>query len=101
MGGTARVTVTLPSELVEGIDHFETNRSRFVAETVAHELARRRREELKRSLANPHPEALELAEAGLGAWAATLPAEESDRVDMGAGAAVRWVEGLGWVAERA
>jgi len=38
MATTERVTVTLPVELVEGIDRFERNRSRFIAEAVAHEL---------------------------------------------------------------
>jgi hypothetical protein len=37
---------------------------------------------------------------GLGTWAPTLPAEESDVVDMGAGGAIRWVEGHGRVTER-
>ena len=51
-----RVTVTLPQELVEEIDRCERNRSRFIAEAVAHELALRRRQGLLRSVANPHPE---------------------------------------------
>jgi predicted alpha/beta-fold hydrolase len=101
MGATARVTVTLPFELLEGIDRFEQNRSRFIAEAVAHELVNRRREQLKRSLANPHPEASELADVGLAAWASSLPAGDDDLVDVNAGAAVRWVEGRGWVAESA
>jgi hypothetical protein len=62
MATTERVTVTLPVELVESIDRFERNRSRFIAEAVAHELVRRRRDGLLRSLKNPHPEAAELAE---------------------------------------
>jgi metal-responsive CopG/Arc/MetJ family transcriptional regulator len=33
-----RVTVTMPSELVAGIDRIESNRSRFIAEAVRHEL---------------------------------------------------------------
>ena len=96
MGATARVTVTLPFELLEGIDRFESNRSRFIAEAVEHELVSRRREELKRSLANPHPEASELADVGLAAWGTSLPAGDDDLVDVNAGAAVRWVEGRGW-----
>jgi hypothetical protein len=68
MARSERVTVTLAIELIEGIDHFERNRSRFIAEAVEHELVRRRRKELLRSLKNPHSEAAELAETGLAAW---------------------------------
>jgi metal-responsive CopG/Arc/MetJ family transcriptional regulator len=41
-----RVTVTMPGSLVAEIDRYERNRSRFIAEAVRHELARRRREAL-------------------------------------------------------
>ena len=34
MASTERVTVTLPAELVKEIDHFERNRSRFIAEAA-------------------------------------------------------------------
>jgi len=100
MGATTeRVTVTLPIELVEGIDRVERNRSRFIAEAVEHELAHRRRAGLLRSLASPHPEAGELEEAGLADWGSSLPADDEGLVDMNAGQAVRWVEGQGWVEE--
>ena len=98
---TERVTVTLPAELVEGIDRFERNRSRFITEAVEHELSRRRREGLLQSLANPHPEAAELAETGLSDWAASLPSGDDGLVDEAAGKPVRWVEGQGWVKESA
>jgi len=97
MKGTARVTVTLPAELVERIDQLERNRSRFVVEAVARELVRRRRAGLLISLKHPHPEVAELAEAGLEAWGADLPAADRDLVDRAAGKPVRWVEGRGWV----
>jgi hypothetical protein len=84
--------------LVEGIDRLERNRSRFIAEAVEHELLRRRREGLLRSLASPHPEAEQLADVGLADWAATLPTDEG-LVDEAAGQRVRWVEGQGWVEE--
>jgi Arc/MetJ-type ribon-helix-helix transcriptional regulator len=61
MAGVERVTVTLPNDLVRDIDRREKNRSKFVAEAVRHELDRRRRKELGRSLQNPHPESAELA----------------------------------------
>lgn len=99
MATTERVTVTLPIELVEGIDRFERNRSRFIAEAVEHELLRRRREGLLRSLANPHREAVDLAETGLAEWRASLPAGDEGLVDESAGKPVRWVEGQGWVEE--
>lgn len=101
MATTERVTVTLPVELVEGIDRFERNRSRFIAEAVEHELVSRRRDGLLRSLKNPHPEAAELAEAGLADWGASLPADDEGLVDVAAGKAVRWVEGQGWMDESA
>jgi hypothetical protein len=99
MASTERVTVTLPAELVKGIDRFERNRSRFIAEAVEHELIRRRREGLLRSL--EHPEAAELADTGLADWGASLPCDDDGLVDVNAGKPVRWVEGQGWVEESA
>ena len=101
MATNERVTVTLPTQLVEDIQHFERNRSRFIVEAVERELARRRREGLRESLSKPHPEASELADAGLAEWAAGLPLGDEDLVDMSAGRAVRWIEGQGWIEERA
>jgi hypothetical protein len=99
MATTERVTVTLPTDLVEGIDRFERNRSRFVTEAVKHELIRRRRAGLLRSLRSPHPEAGELAETGFADWGASLPADDEGLVDEAAGRPVRWVEGEGWTEE--
>ena len=62
MVSVERVTLTLPNDLVRDIDRRENNRSKFVAEAVRHELDRRRRAELRRSLQNPHPESAALAE---------------------------------------
>lgn len=101
MATTERVTVTLPIDLVESIDRLERNRSRFIAEAVEHELVRRRREGLLRSLASPHPDAAELAETGLADWGASLPSNDGGLVDEAAGRPVRWVEGQGWVEESA
>ncbi len=102
MPTTERVTVTLPRELIESIDHLERNRSRFIAEAVAHELVRRRREGLMASLETPHPEAAELAETGMADWVASLPVEDDESlVDVSAGKPVRWIEGQGWVEESA
>ena len=98
MANVDRVTVTLPNDLVRDIDRREKNRSKFVAEAVRNELDRRRREELRRSLHNPHPESAELAEQGLEEWARGLPEEDGQAlVDSNAGKAVQWVPGEGWV----
>lgn len=98
MTATTRVTVTLPADLVEEIDRLERNRSKFVLEGVRRELERRRREALRASLRAPHPEASEVAEEGLSAWADELPEEGVDElVDPEAGRAVRWVPDEGWV----
>jgi Arc/MetJ-type ribon-helix-helix transcriptional regulator len=101
MASVERVTVTLPMDLVRDIDRREKNRSKFVADAVRHELDRRRREELRRSLQNPHPESAELADEGLAAWTRSLPEEDSEAlVDSSAGKPVRWVSGEGWVEGR-
>jgi len=97
----ARVTVTLPPELVAEIDRRERNRSRFVLDAVRREVLRRRREELRRSLANPHVESSELAEAGLDEWGtARGAAEDADLLDPHTSRPIRWVEGRGWVERR-
>ena len=98
MGSTERVTVTLSAELVEGIDRLERNRSRFVAEAVEHELARRRHDALLRSVQSPHRETADLADAGLGDWTSDLPDDEG-LVDAAGGTPVRWIDGQGWVRE--
>jgi hypothetical protein len=65
------------------IDRLEKSRSKFVLEAVRHELVRRGREGLQRSLRNPHPESEPLAEAGFDEWADGLPAEDAaGLVDM-------------------
>lgn len=91
-----RVTVTMPAELVSGIDRYEPNRSRFIAEAVRHELRRRRRLELQRSLDTPHPDSLATASLGLQAWAEALPDTESDLLDPAAGVPIRWNPEQGW-----
>jgi Arc/MetJ-type ribon-helix-helix transcriptional regulator len=101
MAGVERVTVTLPNDLVRDIDRREKNRSKFVAEAVRHELDRRRRKELRRSLQNPHPESAEFAGLGLEEWTRGLPDEDTEALlDSSAGKPVRWVSGEGWVEGR-
>jgi Arc/MetJ-type ribon-helix-helix transcriptional regulator len=101
MSAVDRVTVTLPNDLVRDIDRREKNRSRFVAEAVRNELDRRRREDLSRSLQNPHPESADLADQGLEEWTRSLPDEDTEAlVDSNAGTPVQWVSGEGWVEGR-
>lgn len=101
MADIERVTVTLPNDLVKEIDRREKNRSKFVMEAVRHELDRRRRAELRRSLQNPHPESVELAGQGLEEWSQGLPEEDTEAlVDCSAGKPVQWVPSEGWVEGR-
>ena len=100
MPSVERVTVTLPNDLLKDIDRLEKNRSKFVAEAIRHELDRRRRAELRRSLASPHPESMELAGQSLEEWTRSLPEEDTGAlVNDAAGTAVRWIPGQGWVEE--
>ena len=101
MASVERVTVTLPDELVREIDRREKNRSKFVADAVRRELDHRRRLELRRSLQNPHPESLELAEQGLDEWSQELPEEDAQSlIDTRTLKPIRWVPGQGWVEDR-
>jgi hypothetical protein len=100
MASAERVTITLAADLLEEIDRVERNRSRFIAQAVAHELARRRREALLQSISNPHRETTDFADAGLADWTSELPDDE-ELVDSERGIAVQWVEGRGWIKESA
>jgi hypothetical protein len=94
-------TVLLPSEVVKEIDRIGENRSRFVLEAVRHELERRRRSDLRRSLRSPHPETSAFAALAAADWT-TGPADEdlAGLVDTSAGQPIRWTR-EGWVrAER-
>lgn len=94
---TERVTVTLPSEMLAGIDRIERNRSRFIAEAVRNELDRRRREELLVSLQNPHPSSDELLALGTADWLPDV-ADDAGLLDPDAGTPVTWTAGNGWLA---
>ena len=95
-----RVTVTLPDVIVDEIDRWEKNRSRFVLAATERELELRRRQALERSMSNPHPESSQVAEAGIEEWGQGWgsPADD-DLVDPAAGRPVRWNPGLGWSEE--
>jgi len=92
-----RVSITLPEGTVEEIDRHDSNRSRFVQVAVAHELERRRRLQLERSLDMSHVEAGELAEAGFDEWLAARDESDLELVDLGRGTPVRWQPGRGWL----
>ena len=98
--GNIRVTVTLPSNVVGEIDRLEPNRSRFVLGAIRRELARRHREELKRSLREPHPETSIASWQGLAEGWHGLHDEAGDLVDVRAGTPVRWTPGKGWTARK-
>ena len=94
------MTVTLDADLVNGIDRIERTRSRFVAEAVQHELARRRQAALLQSIRSPHADTVALVDTGVADWVSDLPADDGV-VDVDAGTPVRWVEGQGWTKGRA
>lgn len=94
---TDRITVTLPRELVLELARVATNRSRFVADAIRHELERRRREALQAALESPHPETAEMAEVGFADWAGTAAATDADLVDPDGGTPIRWSPEKGWV----
>ena len=101
MPANERVIVTLPADLVRDIDRLERDRSKFLQEAARHELERRRREHLRRSLHQPHPESTELVEVDFDEWATTLPDEDAaELVDPRAGRDVHWVPGEGWTKNR-
>jgi post-segregation antitoxin (ccd killing protein) len=101
MRTTERVTVTLPREVVRDIAQIEPNRSRFVLEAVHHEIRRRKHDELRRSLRNPHPDSAVLTEAGGDPRAKVPPDEETHHVvDTSTGKPVRWTPGKGWAERR-
>jgi hypothetical protein len=100
MANAERVTVTLPANLVRYIDRREKSQPLHRG-GVRRELDRQRREELHRSLENPHPENHECAEEGFQERAHGLPDEDAESlVDTSAGKAVAWVPGSGWVEDR-
>ena len=92
----ARITVTLPDDVVSDIDRHERNRSRFILEAVEKELERRRRQELLESVSNPHPQSDEIAEAGVGEWSEWRAEGDEDLLDPEGGSSVRWSPELGW-----
>ena len=94
---TTRVTITLPPGIVSEMDRLERNRSRFVLDAVRREIERRREEALRASLHQPHPESLDLAEAGLAEWGGSVSGPGADDLLLrDGGRDVRWVPGSGF-----
>jgi hypothetical protein len=91
-----RVTVTLPGVIVEEIDRWEKNRSKFVLEATERELELRRRQELTRSLRYPHSESHQVSEAGIEEWGEDSTPADDGLVDPSAGKPVRWTPEDGW-----
>jgi len=91
-----RVTVTLPVEMIRDIDRRERNRSKFIQQAVQRELDRRRREQLRFSLSEPHPETEQTAELGIHDWVSSADEGDKDLLDPEAGKTVRWESGKGW-----
>ena len=91
-----RVTVTLPDVIVEEIDRWEKNRSKFVLQATERELELRRRQELERSLRYPHPESHQVSEAGIEEWGEASTPDDEGLVDPADGEAVRWTPEDGW-----
>lgn len=91
-----RITVTMPAELVARIDRVERNRSRFITQAVRHELKRRQRQELLRSLEEPHPDSLITAELGLENWSQGLPTGDLNLLNPSAGVPLQWSGEQGW-----
>lgn len=83
--------MTLPDELVR-----ERNRSKFIRDAVQREVARRRQEELRRSLREPHPDTEQTAQLGMDEWAGQVVDDDEDLVEPAVGKAVRWEPGRGW-----
>ena len=94
-----RVTVTLPDAIVDEIDRWEKNRSKFVLEATERELNLRRTHELERSLRNPHPESHQVAEAGIQEWGEGWTTDDEDLVDPSEGTPIRWTVEGGWSKE--
>lgn len=88
----------MPKEIVEEIDRRANNRSKFVLDAVRRELDRRRSEDLRRSLENPHEESEAVADLGMDDWGAGIAESKDagDLLDPQGGREVRWRAGLGW-----
>ena len=63
---------------------------------MRHELQRRRRQELLRSLEEPHPDSFTTACLGLESWRQELPAGDDDLLDPRGGVRLHWSEEQGW-----
>lgn len=97
MATSRRITVTFTPDVLGVIDQLDRKRSRVVVEAIRQEIRRRRRDNLQRSIRNPHPETARMTEDRLIGWHARLADE--GLVDGEGGTALRWAEGQGWIAD--
>lgn len=91
-----RITVSLPSGLLKGIDKRSKNRSEFMQRAVRHEFERELTEKLNQSLNSPHPKSISLEEEGVVEWLESLPDEATGLGDPPVGAGIRWAQDTGW-----
>lgn len=88
----------MPRDIVEDIDRRAQNRSKFILDAVRRELDRRRREDLRLSLRQPHEETDVVADLGMVEWGSGLPDDAIDELlDPEAGRRVKWRSGMGWL----
>lgn len=92
----ARITVTLPEEVVAELDRHTRNRSRFVLTAVEKELGHLRRQALLTSISAPHPQSGEIAESGLEEWADRGADGDEELLSADGGRPVRWSPEGGW-----
>jgi hypothetical protein len=95
------VTIAISTDLAENIDRFDPNRSVFIRTAVEREVARRNREDLLRSLRDPHPDTVDFVDEGFSDWCASLPAEDEGLLELDSGTPVRWDPEGGWIEEPA
>lgn len=91
-----RITVSLPSGLLKGIDKRSKNRSEFMQRAVRHEFERELTEKLNQSLNSPHPKSISLEEEGVVEWLESLPDEAADLGDPSKGKTIHWSQDMGW-----
>ena len=73
------------------------NRSKFILDAVRRELERRRKEDLRISLRNPHEESAAVADLGIDEWGARISKGAThELLDPDGGLDVRWRAGMGW-----
>ena len=92
-----RIALTLPSEVITEIDRTTHDRDSFVEDAVRHEIDRRREDQLRRSLDDPHPETSKAVGSSPSNWPTGVPHDEWDELLRSElGEEIRWEEAKGW-----